>query len=126
MIASDFFDAVESGLMMQTFFGVLEAFTQQGSEGLIEYTLWPDNHVELQNNFPLPLRNGDELKIFDENNDLLWQGAVNLIPLSYWWDNTKRNDLLHATTKQKGVSYADWLNWFCHEPPLRAELKTKN
>lgn len=111
---------------MQNFFGVLEAFTQQGSEGLIEYTLWPDNHAELKRHFPLPLRCGDELKIFDENNNLLWHGTLNLVPRRDFWDRAKRNDLLHAATRQKDVPYADWLNWFCHDPPLRAELKTKN
>jgi hypothetical protein len=72
--------------------------------------LWSDNHKELGSNCPSLLRNGDELKIFDANNNLLWQGIVNLMPLRYWWDHTKRNDLQHATTKQKGVRYADWMN----------------
>ncbi len=111
---------------MQTFYGVLEAYDEQGQEGLVEYSFWPDNHAELKSSFPLFLDNGDELKIFDANNNVLWHGILNLVPLSYWWDKTKRDDLLHAATKQKDVRYADWLNWFCHKPPLRAELKSNN
>ncbi len=111
--------------MMQTFFGVLEAYYEQGYEGRIEYALWPDNHVELKSNFPLLLDSGDDLKIFDVNNNLLWQGTLNFVPRRYWLDCPKKNILIYAETKQNGVNYADWLSWFYYSPPLKAELTVR-
>jgi hypothetical protein len=115
---------------MQIYHGVLEGLSDQGMEGLIEYTFWPDNHAELNLTFPILLQTGDELKITDSDGRIVWQGTVEFVPRRYpwlWWgDNARRNDLLHATNKQKNVTYADWLNWFCDKPQLRAELKRKD
>jgi len=32
---------------------------------------------------------------------------------------------IYAWDKQKGVSYAQWMEWFWHKPPLNAELHVK-
>lgn len=96
--------------------GHLEAYWEQGWEGRIEYAFAPDGGSAQ----PLFLKSGDRLTIRDPQGGLLWQGVVDLVPVR-WWDRRPPDPIqVWSYERQRGVSYADWVQWFWHRPPLRA------
>lgn len=94
--------------------GTLLAYYEQGWYGRIEFYFQPDNSME-----SFPLQNGQRLTIFDDDGKVLWSGELNFVKRGLFdW-----HKYVWANTKQKGVSYAKWLNWFWTLPPLQAELE---
>ena len=94
--------------------GTLLAYYEQGWYGRIEFYFQPDDSVEF-----FPLQNGQGLTIFNEDGGILWSGKLHFVKRGFFdWHR-----YVWANTKQKGVSYAKWLNWFWMLPPLQAELE---
>jgi len=97
--------------------GELEAYWEQGWEGHIAYSF----HYE-GSSAPLFLENGYYLTIYKEYGEELWSGTIKFIKKSNWFDKHNLNADIWSTLKQKGVSYAQWMEWFWHKPPLKAKL----
>jgi hypothetical protein len=97
--------------------GTLEAYWEQGWEGRIEYAF----RFEGQTN-PFLLQNGQRLTIYDADEKLLWSGTLQFVKRGFF-DRHKLNADIWSYIKQKGVSYADWMDWFWHKPPLKAKLE---
>ena len=97
--------------------GELEAYWEQGWEGRIEYAL----HVEDAKG-PFFLANGQHLTIYGDDNDVLWSGKIKFVKRNNWFDKHKLDAGIWSWVKQKGVSYADWMDWFWRKPPLKAKL----
>lgn len=97
--------------------GVLEAYWEQGWEGRVEYAL----HVEGMTG-PFLLASGQHLTIYNDSNDVLWSGRVNLVRRNNWFDRHNLDAGIWSWGKQKGVAYADWIGWFWNKPPLKATL----
>jgi len=97
--------------------GELEAYWEQGWEGRIEYALQFEG-----NQVPFFLKDGQKLTIYDESGDVLWSGKIRFVRVNSWFDKHKLNANIWSWTKQKGVSYAQWMEWFWHKPPLKAKL----
>jgi hypothetical protein len=94
--------------------GTLLAYYEQGWYGRIEFYFQPDDSGEF-----FPLQNGQGLTIFNEDGKILWSGKLQFVKRGFFdWHRYVWSD-----TKQKGVSYAKWLNWFWTLPPLQAELE---
>lgn len=100
---------------MSDYHGCLEAYWEQGWEGRIEYSLAVDGWSH-----PFILVDGQYLTIFAPDGAVLWQGWLHFVgrgrerhrlPTGIW-----------AYTKQKGLSYGQWMAWFLHQPPLRATV----
>ncbi len=98
----------------------MEAYFEQGWEGRIEFAF----HFEGQRE-PFFLKNGQRLTIYNAEGDVLWSGKVKLVRRNTWLDNHHLRAGIWADWKQKGVSYADWMDWFWREPPLKAELEVE-
>jgi protein-S-isoprenylcysteine O-methyltransferase Ste14 len=94
--------------------GTLLAYYEQGWHGRIEFYFQPDDSKEF-----IPLQNGQLLTIFDEDGKLLWSGKIELAKRGLF-DNHK---YVWANSKQKGVSYGQWLTWYWTLPPLQAQLE---
>jgi hypothetical protein len=97
--------------------GYLESYWEQGWEGRIEFALQVD-----EINQPVFLENGQHLTIYGTDEQVLWSGRIKFARRR-WWDRHKLAAGIWAWTKQKGVSYAQWMEWFWHKPPLQAELR---
>jgi len=97
--------------------GELEAYYEQGWEGRIEFAFQFEGNQK-----PFFLEKGQHLTIYKENGDVLWSGKINFVRKNNWFDKHKLNANIWSWTKQKGVSYADWMEWFWHKPPLKAKL----
>jgi hypothetical protein len=96
--------------------GELEAYWEQGWEGRVEYSLYVQGAAG-----PLFLESGQHLSIFSPDGSILWEGKLEFVsrkneqhnlPLEIWSD-----------IKQKGLDYSQWMEWFTHQPPLRAKLE---
>ena len=98
--------------------GHLDPYWEQGWEGRIEFALQVDGV-----NYPVFLKNGQHLTIYDTTDQVLWAGKIKFIRRR-WWDKHTLEAGIWAWTKQKGVSYAQWMEWFWHNPRYRAELRT--
>jgi len=99
--------------------GALEAYWEQGWEGRIEFSL----QVERQERPNIFLQNGQRLTIYSVDDQILWSGTLDFIRRNTWLDQHKLKAEIWAYTKQRGVSYAQWMEWFWHEPPLKATLE---
>lgn len=97
--------------------GELEAYWEQGWEGRIEYALQFEGNQK-----PFFLENGQHLTIYNENGDIVWSGKLKLVRRNNWFDKHQLDANIWSWTKQKGVSYAEWMAWFWHKPPLKAKL----
>lgn len=100
--------------------GELEAYWEQGMEGLILFSFIPEGGKGL--NDLITLQNGQLLTIFNADDSILWSGTINFIRRSDFWDRHKLDADIWSNEKQKGVSYADWMDWFWRKPPLKAKL----
>lgn len=103
--------------MMRTIEGELEAYWEQGWEGRIEFAF----HYEGLKT-PFFLENGQNLTIYNSDETVRWSGKIDLVKRNTWFDKHKLNAEVWSYTKQKGVAYADWMDWFWHNPPLKAKL----
>ena len=97
--------------------GELEAYWEQGWEGRVEYAL----HVEGTKG-PFFLANGQHLTIYMMITTILWSGRIKFVKRNNWFDKHKLDAGIWSWVKQKGVSYADWMDWFWRKPPLKAKL----
>ena len=96
--------------------GHLEAYWEQGWEGRIEFCFFDTDRKEL-----LVLKNGDRLTIYTKDNSVLWSGEIRFVRRA-WFDRHQLNADIWSGSKQKGVSYKNWLAWFWHKPPFKAHL----
>ena len=95
--------------------GTLLAYYEQGWDGRIEFFFQPDDSQEF-----IPLQNGQQLTLFDEDGKTLWSGKIELVKRGLF-DTHK---YVWSKSKQKGVSYTQWLTWYWTLPPLQAQLET--
>lgn len=102
---------------MKVLTGELEAYWEQGWEGRIEFAFQFEGNKE-----PFFLENGYRLIIYETDEKILWSGKIQWVKRSFF-DNHKLNADIWSYTKQKGVTYAEWLGWFWHKPPLKAKLE---
>lgn len=96
--------------------GVLLAYYEQGWEGAIRFAFQPDN-----SNLPIFLSSGQHLTVFDDDGAVLWSGKLHFVRRG-WRDQHRLGAGIWSDCKQKGVSYAQWMDWFWRQPPLRAAL----
>lgn len=100
--------------------GFLEAYFETGFDS-IRWCFYESETVDREcfrdYKFLHTLKNGDHLKVFNKNNDLIWQGTVDLnldnrliFPYSVWGTQNNVSDIV-------------WLNMFLEES--KAELETK-
>lgn len=94
--------------------GTLLAYYEQGWGGRIEFCFLPDDSDEF-----IRLRNGQLLTLFDEDGKTLWSGKIEFVKRGFF----DRHKYVWAKSKQKGVSYTQWLNWYWTLPPLQAQLE---
>lgn len=105
---------------MKCYSGKLEAYYEQGWEGMIVFSFMPDDGKGL--NDLIPLQNGHLLTIYAENEKILWSGEIHFVKRGFF-DKHKLKAEIWSDSKQKGVSYADWIDWFWRKPPLKATLE---
>ncbi|MBN8658538.1 MAG: hypothetical protein J0M11_22575 [Anaerolineae bacterium] len=108
---------------MKSYVGKLEAYYEQGWEGMIVFSFMPDDGKGL--NDLIPLQNGYLLTIYSENEEMLWSGEIHFVKRGFF-DKHKLKAEIWSDSKQKGVSYADWMDWFWRKPPLKATLEMKD
>jgi hypothetical protein len=101
---------------MRSLIGELEAYWEQGMEGRIEFAFQFEG-----NQHPFFLEDGQHLTIYGASNEILWSGKIRLVKRGFF-DRHKLKADIWSYTKQKGVSYADWMDWFWRKPPLKAKL----
>lgn len=106
---------------MTSYSGELLAYWEQGWEGMIDFFFQVDGSDEF-----FPLKDGQHLTIFNADGSVLWSGKLNFIRRNEWFDKHRLNADIWAYTKQKGVSYADWMDWFWRQPPLKAKLEIED
>ena len=102
---------------MAELFGELEAYWEQGWEGRIAFAFHALNQTK-----PLFLQNGHQLTIYDHRDKVIWSGEINLVKLGAL-DRHNLDAEIWSGSKQKGVSYQNWMAWFWHKPPLKARLR---
>jgi len=102
---------------MTELIGELEAYWEQGWEGRIEYAFNFEGSKG-----PLFLESGQHLTIYSESGDVIWSGKIKFVKKNNWFDKHKLDAKIWSWIKQKGVSYADWMDWFWRKPPLKAKL----
>ena len=105
---------------MQKYEGHLEAYWEQGWEGRIDFAFQPDDSPH-----PIFLQSGHRLTILDTDGTTLWSGAIHFVTRR-WKDNHKLDAGIWAYEKQKGVTYAQWMDWFWRKPPLKATLEIED
>ncbi len=101
--------------------GELEAYWEQGMEGLILFSFMPEGGKGLHD--LIALQSNQHLTIFNPDGSTLWSGTLNFVRRNDRRDQHKLDAGIWSYEKQKDVSYADWMAWFWHEPPLKAKLK---
>ncbi|NWF63957.1 MAG: isoprenylcysteine carboxylmethyltransferase family protein [Chloroflexi bacterium] len=106
---------------MKTYHGELEAYWEQGWEGAILFSFMPKGGRGLHD--LIALQNGQHLTIFDPDGSELWSGTIEFVRRNERLDRHNLKADIWSYEKQKGVSYADWVAWFWHEPPLKAKLE---
>ena len=94
--------------------GLLEGYWEQGWEGRIEYSLFIEGLGH-----PFFLESGDRLTIFNEDGSVLWSGTLRFAARKPRENHNMPNEIW-ADTKQAGVPYAQWIEWFWRKPPLKA------
>lgn len=110
-------DGQTRGQVTRRYTGVLEAYWEQGWEGRVEYALYIEGMGA-----PFFLANGQRLTIYAQDGSVLWAGVVRLAPRK-WRENHNLPSGIWAYEKQAGLSYAQWIAWFVHKPPLRATVE---
>ncbi len=99
--------------------GALEAHYEQGWEGRIQFSFFPDGGQGLMD--LIPLTDGQILTIYESDKAILWSGVICFRRRGFF-DRHQLDVPIWSDTKQKGVSYAEWMDWFWRKPPLRARL----
>lgn len=107
----------EHGRMTRRYAGVLEAYWEQGWEGRVEYALFVEGLGA-----PFFLATGQRLTIYTEDGGVLWAGVVRLVRRK-WREQHNLSFGIWSYEKQAGLSYAQWMAWFVHDPPLRATVE---
>ena len=106
--------------------GRLLGYWEQGMEGRIDYCLEPDRPEDrVDGKWPIPIENGQFLRIFDHDGRVLWAGEIKLKSRRHWLFFYQQHDLpndIWNDFTQSGVPYKKWIAWFWQKPPLRAEL----
>jgi hypothetical protein len=106
--------------------GRLHAYWEQGMEGRIDYTLEPDDPEDRWGGMrPIPIRNGQFLRIFADDGRLLWAGEIKFRLRRRWLFFYEKHDLPNGIWNdwtQEGVPYGTWIAWFWQRPSLHAEL----
>ncbi len=103
--------------------GYLEPYWEQGMEGRIAFMFLADNDLPPygQREALIYLENGQELTIFGEDGAILWSGLINFVPRRRR-EKHKLKAQIWSVERQEGVPYWQWMEWFWHEPRLRAVL----
>ncbi len=101
---------------IQVWEGEILAYWEQGMEGRIEFAFQAANLDR-----PIFLENGQHLSIYDEDGTVVWSGNIELVRRRFW-DRHNLREPVWSYTKQKGVSYKQWMAWFWRKPPLKARL----
>ena len=96
--------------------GQLEAYWEQGWEGSIAFAFY-----DLKNKQLIFLHNGQGLTIYDVDDKILWSGKLQFVKRGFFEKHSLAANIW-SETKQKGVSYADWMAWFWQKPHLKAKL----
>ncbi|AFY37905.1 hypothetical protein Lepto7376_1565 [[Leptolyngbya] sp. PCC 7376] len=96
--------------------GQLEAYWEQGWEGSIAFTFYDVNNHQL-----IFLQNGQTLTIYNRYDTILWSGKLQFVKRGFFEKHSLEANIW-SETKQKGVSYGDWMAWFWQKPPLKAKL----
>jgi hypothetical protein len=117
-----------------TISGVLEAFFETGTEGVI-WSLYEDNKQGYDGLHPL--KNGDHLRILGENDAVIWEGLIDLEYETGYRSFPNNPEYgqqecwgfwVHGN--QRGFAISDWGELFMcpwiegskYKGPLRAEL----
>lgn len=108
------------GLTLKKYERVLDAYWEQGWEGRIEYAL----AVEGLDRPFFFLENGQRLTLYAEDGSVLWSGVLCFVRRR-WWDRRRPPSGVWSEVKPVGVSYARWMEWFAHQPPLRAPVEVE-
>jgi hypothetical protein len=88
---------------MKVLIGKLEAYWEQGWEGRIEYAFDFDGNTQ-----PFFLQDNQNLTIYNLDESILWSGKIHFVNRGFF-DNHKLKAGIWSYTKQKGVSYANWM-----------------
>ncbi|HND50555.1 MAG TPA: hypothetical protein PLL95_18440 [Anaerolineales bacterium] len=105
---------------MKSYVGKLEAYYEQGWEGMIVFSFMPDGCNGLSD--LIALQDGQHLSIYETDDSILWSGKIKFVKRGFF-DKHKLTADIWSDSKQKGVSYADWMDWFWRKPPLKATLE---
>lgn len=105
---------------MKRYIGKLEAYYEQGWEGMIVFSFMPDDGNGLSD--LITLQDGQHLTIYDTDEKTLWSGKIHFVKRSFF-DKHNLNADIWSDMKQKDVPYANWMNWFWRKPPLKAKLE---
>jgi hypothetical protein len=97
--------------------GYLMGYWEQGWEGRIDFTL-PIEGID----HPFPLERGQRLTTYAEDGKVLWSGVLCFVKRR-WWDQPKLPYGVWSDVKPVGVSYARWMEWSAHKPPLKATVQ---
>ncbi|RMF30168.1 MAG: hypothetical protein D6759_12460 [Chloroflexi bacterium] len=99
--------------------GEIFAYWEQGMEGRVLFAFQPEDSPQ-----PIFLENGQHLTVYGEGGKVLWSGEINLVRVRFW-DRHKLAVPIWSYTKQKGVPYGRWMEWFWRKPPLKARLEVR-
>lgn len=104
--------------------GHIEGYWEQGWEGRIEYVFIPEGGNDREEmEAVIFLSKGHCLTIYEKEGEVLWRGEIELVGRS-WWERLKGSKHnVWSESKQKGVSYEEWVDWFWQKAPLKAELR---
>lgn len=99
--------------------GCLEAYFETGWDGQVAYALSIEGL-----DHPFLLENGQRLTIYAEDGSILWSGTLRFVTRR-WRDKHNLPYGIWSNVKQAGVSYAQWMEWFLHKPPLKATVEVE-
>ena len=107
---------------MRVINGELEAYWEQGWEGhCVEFAFQFDGNAQ-RLSF---CRTASVFTIFDADGSVLWSGEIRFVKRRFF-DKHQLMPISGPTSEVKGVSYADWMDWFWRKPPLKAKLNSIN
>lgn len=99
--------------------GCLEAYWETGWEGQVIYALSVEGLGR-----PFFLESGQRPTIYAEDGSVLWSGTLRFVKRR-WWDQHNLPYGIWSDERQAGVSYAQWMEWFAHKPPLKATVEVQ-
>ena len=105
---------IRSTAIPKVFRGTLEHYWATGMDNII-LLLVTENEKE-----DIPFEYYDQLKVYDSNGSVLWQGEIVKASRSLFeWRKTR----WYVGPHQKEVSRLKWESWFYCKPSLQAELR---